>query len=429
MRKKGSILLCITMLIFIAAAFPACTKDENSTNSKPVEQLKGNIVLYCFHEDANALKYSADNFKKKYPQVNIQVIEKTDDAVNNYIINSWDNETVPDAIQVRDENVKFYLDNFKNKFASIQDTSGYYSENYVKYRVKNLSINSKTYGFPFDNNPYVMFYRKDLLESQGIDMEDIKTWKDYTDMCKKLNQISAFKGLPLYQGSYNKIYRLLFSQIGDSYFNKDGDLSLDTAKTENVFTLMRNFKLNGVFYQVNNNSDLIAKIKSGLIWMIPAPSNFMGELKTLVPELNGKWAVTKLPAFENGGNRDAFLDSSSFMVTSNSKNKKLFSEFMKYIISNKQNSVKLVSSYGVICGNNSMYEDASFESKDTYFSKGRITDIFLNILDGINEPYYSKNFPLTNDIVNREVGNIINSTTDISKDITDINKDVNDKVK
>lgn len=410
-------------------AFPACKKKTSINSVNKVETLKGSFLMYCLPDEADALKFSAENFKKKYPQVNIQIVEKTDEDVNSFVINQWTGENVPDVIQVRDENVKFYLSNFKNKFASVQETSGYDSNYYSKYRVKNLTNGGDEYGFPFDNNPYVLFYRKDIFEKQGIDVEDIKTWQDYIDVCRKLILTPKSYALPLYPDNYNQMLKVLLSQIGGSFFNKDGDFALDTDKTYDTLLLLRNFKSNGILYEVKSKEDLISNIKNGTICAIPAPANFIYELKQGAPELSGKWGVTKLPAYENGGNRDTFSNSSSFMVTANSKNAKLVSEFMKYIATNKDNSSNLVSKYGVFCCNSSMYDDIIFEIKDSYFSNQRVTDIVLNVLDGVNEPYFSNKYPLVNDIVSREIGNIINSNTDVDKAITQLNKSIKDKIK
>jgi len=164
------------------------------------------------------------------------------------------------------------------------------------------------YGLPETQHFQMLFYRKDILDSLGLEVP--QTWEDVYDMLPTLAQNHYDFFIP--QG----IYLSLFYQYGATFYNDQGTGSaLNTAEAYEAFRNYTDlFNIYGVPQQVTS---FYQHFRDGDIPIGLSDFNTYIELSVAAPELNGWWGMAPTPGVKqadgtivrwSGGNAGALAE-------------------------------------------------------------------------------------------------------------------------
>ncbi len=137
-----------------------------------------------------------------------------------------------------------------------------------------------------------------MWEAAGVDLNVIETWDDYIAGAAKVAQ-GDVKALAF------PAHEVLLRQRGADYFDKDGKVTLDSdlsIETMNWILDLRD-KHNIADQAPSDDPAWWAAVKGGKYVSQVGADWYAGFFKDNVPDLEGKWKATQLPAFEKGGLR------------------------------------------------------------------------------------------------------------------------------
>lgn len=149
-----------------------------------------------------------------------------------------------------------------------------------------------TYAIPETMNFNVMFYRKDILSSYGIDLPN--TWDDmYEYVLPALHQ----NGLQFYFG--RDFSEFLFQNGGDFYKDNGMKSALDTPEAYRAFKEYTELFTN---YDVPETANFYQYFRSGIMPLGIGDFNMYMQLSVAAPEIAGKWGIVAIPGHinENG---------------------------------------------------------------------------------------------------------------------------------
>jgi len=408
----------------------ACSTSGNK--DKVIEnknELEGNITILSSGNAAKALKDSAIKFTKQYPKVQIEVKETKEDS--SYVTISAalaSGVSMPDMFTIEGDKVQLLVSSFPDKVLDLTSEISSNKGEYIKSKQLEIEVNKKIYGYPWTSEPIAVFYRDDIFKAAGINGEDIKTWQQYIEASKTITAYCK-KDVKMFAVSdTEELYKMLLCELGTGYFNNAGKPSLDSQSSIKAMTMLKTLKDANLIYKYTDMNSLINEIKNGNV--VSLPMNILGAktLKEQCNELNGKWNVMELPAFEYGGKTAAASSGLDIMVTTSAKNNKAVQQFAKFVTMNSSISIDTFIKYGIFPAYSPLLNDSIFISKVGYFNDQKIWKIFNKVSKDVKQINYTQYNIETKHAVKEAVDKIINKNEDIKIILEELQKNIEAKI-
>ena len=156
------------------------TKTKRTVGELPAidENTETEITIWAWNVAAKALVESAKSFNQKYPniKVNVQEYGLAQNVYERYSVILSSGVGVPDIIQIESDYVQTFAETYPQYFF---DMNGYIDiEGKVDPSKISTSYDSekRLVSIPWDSGPVVMFYREDLFNQAGIDINTSISW-------------------------------------------------------------------------------------------------------------------------------------------------------------------------------------------------------------------------------------------------------------
>ncbi|PRR78662.1 putative arabinose-binding protein precursor [Clostridium liquoris] len=384
--KKRKIMMMFIIFISIFTLMGCNSKKESSEGVN--RKLRGKINIAVDKQRINYINTYVNEFNKMYPNVKIDVKE------DNNIYKPQDDisKESMDMIVVKNEYTQYFLNNFTKNFLDISDNISPYKGNFSKGELGNVSFNNKIYGIPLDRNPYVMIYRKDIFDKCKINIDDIRTWDDYIDAGKIINKTLKGNYKFLWEEDKSYLYKILLSQLGENYTDKNGDWTMDSHNSTKALEMIKKIRDENFILGKNSNATLLEEIKKGKLAATICSINDINLIMSKLPEMKDKLLVGKIPGFELGGNRDVSMNGYNMLVLNNGKNKETVSAFLQFMLKDEKLQLELFLNKGVFPANLNIYKAEEFNKNVEYFND-KIWLLASNIQKQAPDIIYPVNFP------------------------------------
>ena len=406
--------------------------NRSSDKDKVIEnknELEGNITILSSGDAAKALNDAAVKFSKQYPKVQIEVKEVKD--ASSYVAVSAalaSGVSMPDMFTIEGDKVQLLASSFPDKILDLTSEVSSNKDKYLKSKQEEIEINKKIYGYPWTGEPIALFYRDDIFKAAGINGEDIKTWQQYIDSSKTINAYSKKDVKMLAVQDMEELYRVLLCELGTGYFNNSDKSVLASQSSIKAMTMLKSLKDANLIYNYTDMKSLISEIKNGNV--VSLQMNVLGAkiLKEQCNELNGKWNVMELPAFEYGGKTAAASSGLDIMVTSSAKDKKAVQQFARFVTREANTSSDAFIKYGLFPCYTPLLNDSTFENKVGYFNGQKIWRVFNKVSKEVKGINYTSNNIETKQAVKEAVDKIINKNEDIKITLEELQKNIEAKI-
>ncbi len=178
---------------------------------------------------------------------------------------------------------------------AVVDLSKFKDADQVKQRFHPSALVPFTYGeslyaLPETQSFQVLFYRRDILNSVGVNAEDIKTWDSVLQkVLPRLQKRYLELGmLP----SYNN-YAMLLYQEGGSLYTEDNKKTM-LGSTEGVVAFERLVELY-TDYKLNLSFDFANRFRTGEMPLAIMDFGAYNQLSVFAPEIEGLWGMSLVP--------------------------------------------------------------------------------------------------------------------------------------
>ncbi|MCM0649689.1 ABC transporter substrate-binding protein [Clostridium swellfunianum] len=377
LKKITAALLCILLV-----SVNGCRKNIEPKQEEK-DPIEGNITIWSAKENTELLKLHAANYNKIHSKVTINITEIVPSELSDKLqLALMSKDNAPDLICLEDEDVQSLL---QKRAALLEETGNdLKKENYLKYKIENLSFEGKIYGFPLTVKPGVIVFRTTILEKNAINLEYIKTWEDFASL--KLNSALPFED--------EKFYRVMLNQLGGSYFDKEGKAEVNSAKALRASDMIKKLYSLGNIKSAKNFEEIAGLFEKGSTDSALISTESLGKIYKKQPELKEKLQQIKPPAFEEGGNQSICFGGANLLLINSSKNKSIGLDFAKFAAENR-NSLKSEMNELLAVPAYTAYND----------EKGFGTKLYLELAEELNGINYTSKFsgikiPIQNELSN-----------------------------
>ncbi len=416
MRLQSKLISIILSSILILSCGDTKTKQTVSKLPTIDKNTETEITVWAWNVAAKALVESAKSFNQKYPKikVNVQEYGLAQNVYERYSVILSSGVGVPDIIQIESDYVQTFAETYPQYFF---DMNGYIDiEGKVDPSKISTSYDSegKLVSIPWDSGPVVMFYREDLFNQAGIDINSIITFEDYISAGKKLKEKFpniTMTGLPFTQDE--NLFRCLLVANKSYYLNNKGEITVASSKAIETLQMIKRLIDEGVAKNTINWDGGIVANKNGELASWIMGGWWGGTIKDQMPEMKGKWKIAPIPAFPDGA-RASSSGGAGLSITASEPIKQAAAlEFIKESLMNVDNQLMMYEKYSLFPSYLPTYDDERFLKSDDYFG-----DDFNKILADVtkeipNVIYASKDFAEIKNTVVSVYEDVLNNNRDI----------------
>jgi multiple sugar transport system substrate-binding protein len=357
-------------------------------------------------------------FLETHPDVEVQVVGGLGYGDYHPALNNRLNSgTAEDVISLGNDVIVEYAlgDFFENLAAAPYNMD---SSIYTQSQVANATgPDGRIIAVPNDAGPTIMYYRSDLFEAAGLDINEVTaSWENYIAAGQKLKEQGVF----LSSGPGEVASTIWSTNLPEGegvFFDAEGNVLVGNERFMRGFTLGKEIRDAGIDVQTEIpgwTPEWFEAFGDNKIASIITGSWFETTLKTQAdPEGSGRWAVAIPPensTYINGG--------AYYAINAASPNKELAWELAQYL-TEREAQIAIFKQSGNFPANLTILDDPAFSEPQEYFGGQAIYEVYREAASSQKPVPSNKNFALAQSIIGTAFDSVINEGADIETAMAD----------
>ena len=248
--------------------------------------------IWTTPDKVNLVTYVMQAFCNENGLDNSITIEGYDRECIMFALNHYQTEALPDVIYVDDEEISKYIAQHSDLLVTTENIIN--ETNYVDHKRWNLyDDNLEMRGQPFSTNAVALYYRADLAEDFGFELENL-TWDDFIEFGKNTLASENIKLIPKTQD----LEKIIIKSLHNDYFDDDGNVTIDGACE--VKSLIEKLTVNELLFlpDDNNFDQIMGALADGRVFAVIGGINWIDRINDMTTIDTQSWAVTNIPKSE-----------------------------------------------------------------------------------------------------------------------------------
>lgn len=273
------------------------------------------------------------------------------------------------------------------------------------------------YGIPVDLGPGVMYYRTDVFEKAGIDINQaIKDWDSYI----KAGEILKKQNVQLIASAADVAQAIIFTTVPDGeglYFDSKGNSVVTSERFVHAFEVAKTIREKGLDGRILAwSNEWYEGFRNGTFATQLSGAWLLGHLKNwIAPDTSGKWAVSNLPDGIYGSWGGSFLS-----IPTQSKHQDDAWKLIEYMTTNRDVQLKAFETIAAFPSNVTTYDDPMFNEEIEFLGGQKARLLFANVAKNIKPVAPAKGDHVARSII---LENALMEVLDEGKDIKAALKD------
>ncbi|KOO15104.1 ABC transporter substrate-binding protein [Vibrio ouci] len=287
-----------------------------------------------------------------------------------------------------------------------------YAESFAPYAwAQGKGADGDVYGMPVDLGPGVMYYRTDVFEKAGIDLnEAIKDWDSYIKAGEELKK----KDVYLIASAADVAQAIIFTTVPEGeglYFDKDGNPVVTSERFVHAFEVAKEIRDKGLdarilawsneWYEGFRNGTFATQLSGA--WLLGHLNNW------IAPETAGNWGVSHLPDGIYGSWGGSFLS-----IPTQSKHQDEAWKLIEYMTTKRDIQLKHFETIAAFPANTTTYDDDLFQEEVAFLGGQKARLLFADVAKNIKPVAPAKGDHVARSII---LENALMEVLDEGKDI------------
>lgn len=287
-----------------------------------------------------------------------------------------------------------------------------YAESFAPYAwAQGKGADGDIYGMPVDLGPGVMYYRTDVFEKAGIDLnEAIKDWDSYIKAGEELKK----KDVYLIASAADVAQAIIFTTVPEGeglYFDKDGNPVVTSERFVHAFEVAKEIRDKGLdarilawsneWYEGFRNGTFATQLSGA--WLLGHLNNW------IAPETAGNWGVSHLPDGIYGSWGGSFLS-----IPTQSEHQDEAWKLIEYMTTKRDIQLKHFETIAAFPANTTTYDDELFQEEVAFLGGQKARLLFADVAKNIKPVAPAKGDHVARSII---LENALMEVLDEGKDI------------
>lgn len=365
----------------------ATSADDGATDG----DVSGKITIWTWNAPGDGLEAAVPAFQELYPDVEIDVQDVGNPAIWEKITTGMaaGGQGLPDVLNIGIDYMGNYVEQFPGELVDLREFGAESLESEFPSGAwkSGSGADGAVYGIPYEVNATGFFYRSDIFEKAGIDIDSIETWDQLIDAGVIIQEKT---GVPLYnqdkaatEADSAGLWQLQTALQDSFYFDESGDITMNGDAGVKSLELIKKANDLGIVGDVQGSWDnLLAQLRGEKPTAImPAGGWMAGVMENEAPEMAGNWGVRLPPSVEPGGITAAVNGGTYLSIPTASKNQKTAWEFVNFALGTLEGQKLVYEGGGMFPGYKPMLESEGFAAPSEYFNGQSPNAIFIAELE------------------------------------------------
>ncbi|MFJ5546606.1 ABC transporter substrate-binding protein [Streptomyces sp. NPDC093225] len=360
-----------------------------SGGGEPGDRDRGDVTVWSWQGPAAELKALVPEFNKRHPGIRVTVEDIGNPAIWSKITTAMaaGGQGLADVLHIGVDYLPGYVEKFPEGLADLAPLGATaYKDAFAQGLWQTVSPDGKRVNaIPWEANSAGFYYRADLFEKAGVDVDSLATWDETIEAGRRLKARTGAHLLgidkPASQADAANFFQMLLQLQGAFYFDLDGAITLDSPAAVTAMTLIKTMNDAGLVSDLAGGwNALMSSLKHGTAAVLPWPTWFGGVIEEQLPDEAGKWAVRLPPAVRRGGPTAATVNSTHLAVSGSSRHQAAAWTFVEYALTRPASQVRIYRAKGIAPALMKAYDDPVFHQPSAFFGGRRKGEIFLEAL-------------------------------------------------
>ena len=302
------------------------------------------------------------------------------------------------------------------------------SERFVDYAwSQGQGTDGNQYAIPIDIGPGVMYYRRDVLDAAGLDIEDVTTdWDSYIAYGEALKE----NGVYLIADAADVASTIIRTTVqpGEGFFFDDEGNSLITSdRFVKAFETAKRIRDAGLDAQIGAwTNEWYDGFKDGSVATQLSGAWLLGHLQNwMAPDTAGLWGVSNLPDGVYGSWGGSFL-----AIPRQAENKEAAWQFVEFLTNTPEAQLGSLRNIGAFPVLKETYADPMFDEPIEFLDGQQARRLFAEIAEQVTAVSPQKGDLIAEDVViNGALLEVLNDDKDVMAALQDAERLVNRRIR
>ncbi len=221
---------------------------------------------------------------------------------------------------------------------------------------------------------------------------------------------------------------MMMQQQGLSYFDEDGEFAFETDEAKRSMEMIKKFRENDIILNNSGWDGIVTATVNGDVATVPYGVWYTGTIMDQAPDLEGKWDMFYLPAFEAGGNRYANVGGSSLLIPSYTDNKNAAYAFTEFFTTDDDTQLLGFEKYGLFPSLKSTYDSKILTQESAYFNNKPVFKNFADIVDDVPQINLTKDYAKASKIMSNTQAAILLEDKPVDQALSDAKKQLENEM-
>jgi lactose/L-arabinose transport system substrate-binding protein len=366
------------------------TQESENNDTGATEDLSGTITVWTWEQPGEALQSVVPAFEEMYPGVTVDVQNVGNPAIWEKVTTGLaaGGEGLADVIHMGKDYIGIYMEQFPEGLVNLDEYGA--DELASNFNAGQWQQGSNTagdtYGLPFAVTPGAFFYRADIFDDAGIDINSITTWDQLIDVAVDLNEETGIQLLSIDKAASAddaaNLWQVLAQLGGSSFFNGDGQITMNNESGVHALTLIKEMNDAGLLRDVPGGSleSLYTPMGENQVLVSTAGAWMAGLLPDNIPDMSGQWKVRTFPAVDEGGVTGIISGGGFLSIANTSPNRDAAWEFVRFALADSDAQKTMYDAAGLFPAYSPMYETEGFLDPMEFYGGQAPNEIFVEEL-------------------------------------------------
>lgn len=366
----------------------------------PDAKLSGEITVWSWDVGAVALERLAADFEKQHEGTTVKVVDVGyDNAYDKMSVGFQAGTGLPDVVTIETDAAPGYITQFPKGMLDLNPILGDDEKDFDPFKwAAGSDADGSLRIAPWDSGTVAMFYRTDIVEEAGVDLEAVQTWDDLIAAGKVIKEKTGHT-LMSTDIAAGGGFQARLQQLGQGLFNEKGEITLNSPEAVRVLTMLKDMNEAGLIKNVTGWDGRVTSAKDGDSAITPEAVWWIGTLQGDAPEHSGKYGVLPLPVFDEGGARTSNNGGSGLAVPAQAKNPQLAAAFVDFVLADADSQASMMKNEGLFPSYLPALEDEQFSEPVEYFGGQPVYEVFAELTAEIPPIVYTSDSAEATDIV------------------------------
>ena len=426
--RQHDALIFQRLVLFLVFAVGCAKVHGPQEPLQPIEDPKavtGEVTVWAWNIAAKGLREVLPRFEKEYPNVKVEINMTGAQMLQRLLTSLAAGVGAPDVAQLETPFVERFT--ITGRLMDLTPVILPYKDNFVDWKWPPCIYNGKIYAVPWDSGPALIFYRHDVLEKAGIDMQSIRTWDEFIQAGEDLLRLTngAVKMIHLYTAEVTDPLVTLTRQLGGGFFDSEGRITIHHAPVRRALATLCRMVQAGICHEVRPylhehyaslNDGTVACHMSG-VWM-------GGQIRDVAPKTEGLWGVARLPAFvlDEGAlsGRSSNDGGSTLAITNQCRYPQAAWAFIKAALCTRHGQLTQYRTFDLFPSLRTVYDDPFFDEPLSFFHGRRVRRLAVQVAEEVPFFKFTSDWLETEDFINSEVFGILKGQKHIDEGLNDL---------